>query len=59
MVEPSEAEEVTPGGFLLPQTAQEKPQQGIVVAVGTGRRDETSTIIAMDVKVDDKVLYAK
>ena len=59
VVQPGEAEEVTPGGLLLPQTAQEKPQQGIVMAVGTGRRDENGKLITMDVKVDDKVLYSK
>jgi chaperonin GroES len=59
VIEPSEGEDVTPGGILVPETAKEKPQRGIVVAVGAGRRDENGKLIAMDVKVDDKVLYAK
>lgn len=59
IVEPSEGEEVTTGGILLPETAKEKPQQGKIVAAGPGRRDEDGKIIAMDVKVNDTVLYAK
>jgi chaperonin GroES len=59
IVEPSEGDEQTPGGILLPETAKEKPQQGTILAVGPGRRDDDGDIIAMDVKVDDKVLYAK
>jgi chaperonin GroES len=59
VIEPDEGEEVTTGGILLPETAKEKPQQGTIVAVGTGRRDENGKLIAMDVKKSDKVLYAK
>jgi chaperonin GroES len=59
VVEPMESEEVTAGGILLPETAKEKPQQGRILAVGQGRRDEDGKLIPMDVKVDDKVLYAK
>jgi chaperonin GroES len=59
VIEPSEGEDVTAGGILLPETAKERPQQGIVVAVGAGRRDDNGKLIKMDVKVDDKVLYAK
>src|SRR5262245_60037804 len=59
VVEPSEGDEVTPGGILLPETAKEKPQQGTIIAVGAGRRDDNGKLIAMDVKKDDKVLYAK
>src|SRR3954468_16657506 len=59
VVEPSEGADVTTGGILLPETAKEKPQQGTIVAVGAGRRDENGNLITMDVKVDDKVLYAK
>ena len=59
VIEPSEGEDVTTGGILLPETAKEKPQQGMVVAVGAGRRAENGKLIAMDVKVDDKVLYAR
>jgi chaperonin GroES len=59
VVEPVEQEEVTAGGIVLPETAKEKPQQGNVLAVGPGSRDEGGKHVAMDVKVGDKVLYAK
>ena len=59
VVEPIEQEEVTAGGIVLPETAKEKPQQGIILAVGPGGRDEDGDYIEMDVKVGDKVLYAK
>ncbi|MEW6028100.1 MAG: co-chaperone GroES [Chloroflexota bacterium] len=59
VVEPIEQEEVTAGGIVLPETAKEKPQQGKVLAAGPGARDEDGKRIAMDVKVGDKVLYAK
>jgi len=59
VVEPVEQEEVTAGGIILPETAKEKPQQGKVIAAGPGRRDENGNRIAMDVKVGDRVLYAK
>ena len=59
VVEPVEQDEVTAGGIVLPETAKEKPQQGNVVAAGPGARDEDGKHIEMDVKVGDKVLYAK
>lgn len=59
VVEPIEQEETTSGGIILPETAKEKPQQGKVLAAGPGARDEDGERIAMDVKVGDKVLYAK
>ena len=59
VVEPIEQEEVTAGGIVLPETAKEKPQQGNILAVGPGGRDEDGEYIPMDVKVGDKVLYAK
>ena len=59
VVEPKEREEVTPSGLVLPETAKEKPQEGEVLAVGPGRRDENGRRIEMDVTVGDKVLYAK
>ena len=59
VVEPIEQEEVTSGGIVLPETAKEKPQQGKVLAAGPGARDDDGKRIAMDVKVGDKVLYAK
>jgi len=59
VVEPVEQEEVTAGGIVLPETAKEKPQQGMVLAAGPGTRDDAGKRIQMDVKVGDKVLYAK
>jgi chaperonin GroES len=60
VVEPLEQEETFAGGQLvLPETAKEKPQQGRVVASGDGRRDEDGERIPMDVKVGDRVLFAK
>ncbi|MFH1927633.1 MAG: co-chaperone GroES [Chloroflexota bacterium] len=59
IVEPLEKEEMTAGGIILPETAKEKPQQGTIVAVGPGRRDEEGKRIPMDVKVGDRVLFAK
>ena len=59
VVEPQEGEEVSSGGIFLPETAKEKPQQGKILAVGAGRRDDSGKLIAMDVAVDDTVLYAK
>jgi len=59
VVEPKEREEVTPSGLVLPETAKEKPQEGEVLAVGPGRRDDNGRRIEMDVTVGDKVLYAK
>jgi chaperonin GroES len=59
VVEPVEQEEVTAGGIILPETAKEKPQQGKVVAAGPGRTDDKGKRVDMEVKVGDKVLYAK
>ena len=59
VVEPSKQEETTASGLVLPETAKEKPQQGTVLAVGPGRRDEDGDRIDMDVAVGDVVLYAK
>ena len=59
IVKPIEREEVTKGGIYLPDTAKEKPQEGEVVAVGPGRLSEDGKRIAMDVKVGDRVIYAK
>jgi len=59
VVEPLETEEITAGGIVLPETAKEKPQKGVVLSVGPGDRDEDGKRIAMDVKVGDTVLYAK
>lgn len=52
-------EETTAGGIIIPDTAKEKPQEGMVVAVGSGRRDDDGKVIALDVKAGDKVLFGK
>jgi len=54
-----EAEEKTTGGIIIPDTAKEKPQQGEVIAVGPGGRDEAGKLIPIDVKVGDRVLFGK
>src|SRR5437870_3142574 len=60
VVRPSEAEEKTASGLVIPDTAKEKPQQGEVLAVGPGRRSEqTGDIIPLDVAVGDTVVYSK
>ena len=59
VVKPVEKEEKTKSGIVLPDTAKEKPQEGIVEAVGTGRILDNGTKIPMELKVGDKVLYAK
>ena len=59
IVEPSESEEMTASGIILPETAKERPQQGKVLAAGPGRRDEDGKRIEMDVKAGDIVLFAK
>ena len=59
LVEPMEQEEITAGGIILPETAKEKPQEGKILATGPGERDEDGKRIAMEVKVGDKVLFAK
>ena len=59
IVEPIEREETFAGGLVLPETAKEKPQQGKVIAVGPGTRDDDGDRIAMDVQQGDIVLYAK
>lgn len=53
------AESKTAGGIIIPDTAKEKPQKGEIVAVGPGRTDENGKVIAMNVKIGDKVLYSK
>lgn len=59
VVEPIEQEEMTAGGIVLPETAKEKPQRGLILAVGPGDRDDNGKRIEMDVKKDDTVLFAK
>jgi chaperonin GroES len=59
LVQRLEEEEKTRGGIIIPDTAKEKPQQGRVLAVGPGRRDDKGEVIPMDVRAGDKVLFAK
>ena len=60
VIEPVENEETFAGGALvMPETAKEKPQQGQILAVGPGRLDDNGKRVAMDVKVGERVLYAK
>ena len=54
-----EAEEKTKGGIIIPDAAKEKPQEGEIVAVGPGARDETGKVAALDVKAGDRVLFGK
>ncbi len=60
VVRPSESEEMTASGLVIPDTAKEKPQQGEVLAVGPGKRSEnTGDVIPVDVSVGDTVVYSK
>jgi chaperonin GroES len=59
LIKPSPKEEVTKSGLVIPDTAKEKPQEGTVLAIGPGRTDDEGKRIPMDVKVGDRVLYAK
>src|ERR1700733_2096144 len=54
-----ESDERTPGGIIIPDTVKEKPQEGEIIAVGPGARDESGKIIAPDVKTGDRVLFGK
>ncbi|CAN7674289.1 co-chaperone GroES [Pararhizobium sp. LjRoot238] len=54
-----EAEAKTKGGIIIPDTAKEKPQEGEIVAVGTGVRDDSGKLIALDVKAGDRILFGK
>ena len=59
IIEPTEQEDTTASGIILPETAKEKPQRGKVLAAGPGRRDDEGKRVEMDVKEGDTVLYAK
>lgn len=54
-----EADEKTAGGIIIPDTAKEKPQEGEVIAVGPGARDESGKLAPLDVKVGDRILFGK
>ena len=59
LVQPVEEAEVKKGGIIIPDTAKEKPQEGKVVAIGTGKRDEDGKLIPFQVKKGDRVLISK
>ena len=59
VVKPIEQDEITAGGIMLPDTAKEKPQEGVILAVGPGTRNDAGVRVELDVAVDDIVLYAK
>ncbi|WP_068115581.1 co-chaperone GroES [Tropicimonas marinistellae] len=59
VVERVESDEKTAGGLIIPDSAKEKPAEGLVIAVGAGARDEDGERIAMDVKEGDKILFGK
>lgn len=59
VVKPLDAQEITKGGIVLPDTAKEKPQEGKVVAVGKGKVTEEGKLKALEVRVGDRVLYGK
>ena len=59
VVKPSERDETTTSGLILPDTAKEKPQEGEIVAVGPGRYNDDGKRIPMDIKAGDKIIYSK
>ena len=59
VIKPSNREEVSKSGIIIPDTAKEKPQEGSIIAVGPGRLNEEGKRVSMELKVGDKVLYAK
>lgn len=59
LVKAVEKQEQQKGGIIIPDTAKEKPQEGEVIAVGPGKRDDQGKLIPMDVKVGDSILYGK
>jgi chaperonin GroES len=59
LIKPLEGDKMTASGIVLPETSGEKPTQGEIIAVGPGKRDEKGELIAMNVKVGDKVLFKK
>jgi len=59
LVEPLEVTEVVKGGIVIPDSAKEKPQEGKVIAIGTGKRDDKGKKVPFEVKVGDKILMSK
>ena len=54
-----ESDQKTKGGIIIPDTAKVKPQEGVIIAVGPGARDESGKIVALDVKAGDRILFGK
>ena len=59
LVKPLDSEEKTAGGIIIPDTAQEKPQEGKIIATGPGKKTEDGTVVPLDVKKGDRVLFGK
>jgi chaperonin GroES len=59
LVKPVEEQETKKGGIIIPDTAKEKPQEGKIVALGTGKKDEDGKVIPFEVKKGDKILFSK
>ena len=59
LVKPLESDKKTAGGIIIPDTAQEKPQEGKVIAAGSGKRGDDGSVTPMDVKKGDRVIYGK
>ncbi|MBA5248252.1 MAG: co-chaperone GroES [Gammaproteobacteria bacterium] len=59
VVRRSEEEQTTASGLIIPGSASEKPSEGVVVAVGKGKKTDTGAVIALEVKINDKVLFAQ
>ena len=59
VVQRVDAEEKTKGGIIIPDTAKEKPQEGKIIAVGPGARDESGKLVPLDVKAGDRILFGK
>jgi len=59
VVERVDSDEKTAGGIIIPDTAKEKPSEGIIISVGPGARDETGKIVPLDVKKGDRILFGK
>lgn len=59
LVKPAEQKEVKKGGIIIPETAKEKPQEGVVIAAGKGKIGDDGKLIPMDVKVGDTVMFGK
>jgi chaperonin GroES len=59
LVEPQDAPEVKKGGIIIPDSAKEKPTEGVVRALGTGKKDENGKVLPFEVKVGDRVLISK